>query len=177
MYAPGNSVTKFPYDRLVATGEVNREEWANIVRALWLDFTPDGKNPKKAPFARLLGVDITTLDNWLNCSVNVKEASVRQVADRTENNAMEWLIQVGYYTLDELPDRPQLPNAVVDEEMRAVLDDPTLTDAQKAMILEELDTWRAEDEQVIEVQRDRDKRRRLDRLHARIAHVRQDQHS
>lgn len=166
---PGNPVIHFRYDRLVATGEVNRQAWAQIVRDLWTEFTAPGKNPKKAPFARLLGVDPTTVDNWLDCAFDVKEASVRQVAERTGHNAMEWLIQVGYYSADELP---RYSSTVIDEEQRRVLDRDDLDAEQQAYILRELEKMRATDEELLALQRERDRRNRDAQVDSLIERIR-----
>lgn len=153
----------------MATGVVDREKWAGIIRALWREVTPDGKNPKKAPFARLLGVDPTTVDNWLDRAVDVKEASVRQVADRTGRNAMEWLIEVGYYSVAQMP---RFPDDVIDDEQRYVLDDPSIDDDQKAEILRALEEMRATDEQLLQAQRERDRRNRKAHIDSLIERAR-----
>lgn len=158
---PGNSVLHFRYDRLVATGVVNRQKWAQIVRSLWTESTPAGKNPKKATFARLIGVDPTTLDNWLGATVDVKEASVRQVASALGRNVMELLIEVGYYSVEELP---RYPDEVIDEEQRRVLERGDLDDGQKADILRALDEMRQTDEEALQQQRDRLRQYRDDRV-------------
>lgn len=162
---PGNSVVGFPYDRLVATGQVNRGEWANIVRELLTKFTKG----KKATFARMLGMDPKTIDNWLDGSVKVSEESIRHVAERTGHSAMEWLIQVGYYVVEDLPHQPT--DEEIDEEMRLVLDSD-LDDETKAQVLRELDAMRADDERLIVEQRERDKARRLRELAWRIDQAR-----
>jgi hypothetical protein len=155
----------FPYHRVVATGEVNRAEWARIVRGLLADLTKG----KKATLGRLIEKDPKTIDNWLLGSVRVSEESIRDVADRTGNNAMEWLVQVGYYQLGELPYQPT--DEEIDDEQRQVLDSD-LDDETKAAILQELDKMRAADERLLDEQRERDRQRRQRELAWRIEQAR-----
>lgn len=163
--APGNSVSGLPYDRLVATGEVNREEWARIVQEMLAEFTKG----KKATLARKLGMDPKTIDNWLSGSVKVSEESIRNAADRTGHNAMEWLIRVGYYQIGELPYQPT--EEEIDEEQRTVLESD-LDDETKAEILQQLEDMRTADERLIVEQRERDKQRRMRELSYRIEQAR-----
>lgn len=156
---------RFPYHRLVATGEVNREEWAKIVRGLLAEFT----RGKKATLARMLQKDPKTIDNWLAGAVKVSEESIRNVAELTNRNAMEWLIQVGYYQLGEMPYQPT--EEEIDEEQRRVRDSD-LPDDVKADILQQLEEMRAADERLIDEQRERDKQRRMRELAYRIEQAR-----
>lgn len=149
----------FRYDRLVATGEVDRAEWAKIVQDLLDEFT----RGKKATFARRVGVDPKTIDHWLNGQVRVSEESIRNVAKATDRNAMELLIQVGYYQADDLP-RPT--HEQMDAERRRVLDDPDLSVDQKAEILQALDEMEAADEALIQQLREKDRQRRAERVTA-----------
>jgi hypothetical protein len=148
----------FPYDSLVATGVVDREAWADVVRELLAEHTKG----KKATFARLVGFDPTTIGNWLRGDVAVSEASVRQVAERCGRNPMDLLIRVGFYRADQLPVR--LTEKQIDEEQQIVLDDPTIDDEQKAYILRELDAMRTSDERLLEDMRARDRERRRARI-------------
>lgn len=161
----GNAGRDFPYDSLVATGVVDRSAWAEVVREL----LPITKG-KKATLARLLGVDPKTIDLWLDCKVSVSEASVRQVADKTERNAMELLIRVGYYSLREMPFQP-VPDEILDEEIAVVLES-NLDDQTKAEIIRELERWRAEDRDIQERLAQRDKERRIEQLRQRIDQAR-----
>lgn len=161
-----NSVTDFPYHLLVA-GEVNREAWSAFVRE---DLLPLTKG-KKATLARLLGVDPKTIDLWLQGRVRVSEASVRQVAERTQRRAGDLLVRVGVYTLDDLP-AVTLTDEQIDEEQRRVLD-TDLDDEQKALILAELDAMRTDDERLLEEQRTRDRQRRQQRIAEMIDRARE----
>lgn len=154
----GTPVIGFPYDRLVATGEVDRAEWAKIVQGLLDEFT----RGKKATFGRLVGADPKTIDHWLQGKVRVSEESIRNVADKTGRNAMEWLIQVGYYTVDDMPPLPT--HEEMDAERRRIIEDDTLDDQQKAYILQEFDRMEEEDERMLAQLRERDRQRRIERL-------------
>lgn len=92
------------YDLLVAGGEVDRAEWASVIRGLLAELT----RGKKAPLARLLGFSERTIDRWLLGLVDVSEASVRQVAAKSGRSGMDLLIRVGFYTREEMPE-PVIP--------------------------------------------------------------------
>lgn len=155
---PGIPGIGFPYHSLVATGVVNRQEWADVVRELLAEFT----NGKKAPFARLVGVDVTTLGKWTRCDVSVSEAMVRQVAAKTNRNPIDLLIRVGFYTKEQMPTRDI--DDVIDDEIQLVLDNDELNDEQKAAIIKQLEAWRTEDKALQERLAERDKQRRVERL-------------
>jgi hypothetical protein len=150
-------VTRFPYHVGVADG-VNREEWAAIVRELLAEHTKG----KKAPFARLVKVDPSTVDNWLASRVQVSEDSVRQVAEAFGLSPIQLLIQVGRYSAAHIP--AGLAPEVVDEEQRRVIEDDSLSNEQKASILAQLEEMRDNDERLLAEQRERDKQRRLREL-------------
>lgn len=165
--------TRFPYDQLVASGLVDRGEWAGVVQELLdLEAAPAVEGGKrrthgaKTRFAAKVGIAVRTVDSWLHSEVDVKEASVRAVAAGYQLNAMDLLIRVGFYTVDELP---RISNAQIDDEQRAVLDHDDLDDEQKALILQELDAMRSDDERLLDEQRDRDRRRRQQRIAEMIA--------
>lgn len=168
-YAPGNSVSHFPYHQLVATGEMDRSEWAAIVQELLDELGPR----MKAKFARTLETDPKTIDNWLAGRVKVTEESIRKVAERTGHNAMEWLIRVGYYRVDDLPYRPDglTDEEITDEEQR-VIANADLDDETKKAIIDELEEMRAHDERLLEEQRERDKQRRMREIAWRIEQAR-----
>jgi len=79
------------YDRLVASGVVDRRRWAEVVRQL----IGVHANGKKATFAKLVGVDPRTVTDWLGGVYTVRDAMVRQVADRTGESALGLLVEVG----------------------------------------------------------------------------------
>ncbi len=153
---------RFRYDALMSSGVVDREKWAKVVAQLIADHT----RGKKATFARLVGFDPTTIGHWLRGTVAVSEASVRQVAERTGRNPMGLLIEVGVWSIDELPVRPT--EEEIDEEISMVLDAPGLDDQQKMLIIQELEAWRTEDRELQERLAARDKERRIAQLRERI---------
>lgn len=123
----------------------------------------DRAHGARTRFAEKVGVNVRTIGVWLAESVDVKEASVRAAARAYGLGEMELLIRVGFYSLDQLPERPAAPSKF-DAERQAVLDFPGLTDRQKKYILQELDRMEAEDEAAIEALRDKDRRRRMERV-------------
>jgi hypothetical protein len=166
--------TRSRYDRLVATGEVDRSAWAEVISDLLAEEAapPNKKHGAKTRFAAKVGVSVRTVDTWLRQEVDVKESSVRGVADAYGRKQMDVLIQVGFYSADELPYRPT--DDEIDEEQRRVLDaglDTKLT----AQLLHELDQMRADDERLIGEQRERDRQRRLREVTLRIDQARRDQ--
>lgn len=161
--------SRFPYDQLVAGGVVDRGEWARVVRELLdQEAAPAKEGGKlrthgaKTRFAAKVGIAVRTCDSWLRSEVDVKEASVKAVAEAYGLNAINLLIRVGFYTREEIP--PGLTNEQIDEEQRAVLELDDVDDQQKAMILQALEEMRQDDERILDEQRARDRRRRHERV-------------
>jgi hypothetical protein len=151
----------------VATGEVNREAWAEVVREL-INREAEERNRKhgaKTRFAAAAKVSVRTVDTWLRCEVDVKESSVRNVSEAYGLDVMELMIRVGFYAPSEMPYQPT--DEEIDEEQRQVIESD-LDDETKAEILRELDAMRAHDERLLEEQRERDKQRRMRELAWRI---------
>ena len=94
---------------------IDRSAWANLIRNA-LEAETRGK---KAPFARTIGFDVSTVDNWLAKSVEVRESSVRQVAERLGRDLREMLVEVGYYSRVEVGIE-DVPPLNVDEEVQRV---------------------------------------------------------
>jgi hypothetical protein len=155
----------------VATGEVNRQAWVEVVRELLAEEAEShGKSHgSKTRFAAKAGVSVRTVDTWLRQLVDVKEASVRAVAEAYGRDLMELLIRVGFYAVEQMPYRPT--DEEIDEEQRQVLESD-LDDDMKAEILQQLEEMRAADERLIVEQRERDKQRRMRELEYRIDRAR-----
>lgn len=145
----------------MANGVVDRGEWAQVVRELLDAETEIRKHGAKTRLAAKIRITTRTLDTWLAEDVDVKESSVRQVAEACGLDAMELLIRVGYYSLDQMP---RITHEQMDAERLAVINNPTLDDGQKAYILQALDEMEAADERLIEQQRERDRQRRAERV-------------
>lgn len=111
----------------MASGGIDREAWAKIVKSLRLAETKG----KTAPFARKIGVDSRTVDRWVRCEVDVKEENVRAVARALNRSPVELLVQVGLYRVDELAP-PALPNPYEDPIIREIMADPRWTEEQRA---------------------------------------------
>lgn len=147
---------RFPYHVRVA-GEVNRDEWAKVLREQMTVHTKG----KKAPFARLLSIDVSTLDNWLEGKVRVSDERVNQFAEAFKIPVIGLKMRLGIYGETDFPDdlRGKLSAEAVDEEQRKVLD-LNVDDETKMLILQQLEEWRAADDRILEEQRDRDRKRR-----------------
>lgn len=87
------------YDLTVATGTVDRAKWAAVVQRL-MDKHAKGR---KATLAKLVGVDPRTVTDWLTGTYAVREAMVRQVADRTGEAALDLLVEVGVFSANDIP--------------------------------------------------------------------------
>jgi len=88
----------------VGDRKVNREAWARTVANLIQSET----GGKKAPFARLVGVDPRTVDRWLKGEVDVSEESVRDVASALKRSPWGLLRAAGYYDERDLAGREQV---------------------------------------------------------------------
>lgn len=109
--------------------KVNREAWARTVRELIASET----GGKKAPFARLVGVDPRTVDRWLKGEVDVSEESVRDVASALRRSPMDLLLAAGYYDERDLAGR-QLAAATDDPAMQVILNADIPARAKQRMI-------------------------------------------
>lgn len=117
------------YPDPVAGRKIDRDAWARVLAAL-IDSETRGK---KAPFARLVGVDPKTVDNWLKGTVDVTEESVRRVARSTGQSPMDLLVQLGYYRADEV-NTPEPAPAQEDEEIQLIADSDLPPHLKRQMI-------------------------------------------
>ena len=90
---------KSEYAPTVTTGSVDKTRWVAVVQRL-MDKHAKGK---KATFAKLVGVDPRTVTDWLAGTYAVREAMVRQVADRTGEVALDLLVEVGVFSANDIP--------------------------------------------------------------------------
>lgn len=60
-------------------------------------------------FGAIVGVDRKTVGRWLAATVDVSEEKVRAVARALGIPAASLLVQVGYYSRDEMPPLEELP--------------------------------------------------------------------
>jgi hypothetical protein len=146
------------------SGEEIRDRWATVVQRI-LDEHCAGN---KSAFARRVVIDgrainPRTVYAWLRGDMDVRESSVRAVAEGFELNPLELLVEVGVYTPEQ---RARASAQEFDEERRLVLDSKELDNSQKAFILQEIDRMEAEDEAAIEQLRAKDRRRRAERVAA-----------
>jgi transcriptional regulator with XRE-family HTH domain len=142
------SGTHARYSLVVADdGSINRDAWAQLVA----DLIQRETKGKKLPFARKIGVDPRTVDRWLHQEVVVKEESVRAIARTLDLQAVDLLVQVGYYKLGELSP-PTLPDPREDPIIHEILADPRWTEDERTDLVQaqldriEADTQRRRDE-------------------------------
>lgn len=119
----------------MAQRRIDRDAWANVIA----DLIRRLHRGNKSAFARQVGITTRTLDRWLAASVDVSEASVRQIAERIGRNPLDLLVMVGYYRAEELiaapgePARPLMPELLV---ITNYLNDPAVSRAEKAVFEE-----------------------------------------
>lgn len=130
------------YDSLVATGEVDRAEWAKVI----FELRAEHARGKTVPFASLVKVNPRTVTHWLDKTVAVTEPRVRQVAEALSLNAMDLLIRVGFYSLAERYSAPEKEEPEVDEELSMILE-ADVDDVTKQMMIERLYELREQDKQ------------------------------
>lgn len=160
------------YHPVVANGVVDRQAWARVVRETWDAEIEIQKWGAKTRLASKIGVNVRTVDTWLAAAVDVKEASVRALAEAYELDVMGLLIEVGYYTREQMPVR--LTEEQIDEEQRYVLDRDDLNDEAKADILQQLDAMRSTDDAWIKEQQERNRARRQAEIDHLIQRARRD---
>lgn len=124
----------------VSERKIDRDAWSAVVQSL-IDSRTRGK---KAPFARLVGVDPRTIDHWLKATVDVAEVSVRRVARATGQHPMDLLVQVGYYEAAEFTRPDTAAEEAFDEEKDLILSAP-VSDQVKMKWLERLFELREQD--------------------------------
>lgn len=130
------------YDPLVATGSVDKAKWAAVVRRL-MDKHANGR---KATFGKLVGVDPRTVSFWLDEEYTVREAMVRQVADKTGESALDLLVEVGVFSAKDIP----VAGVAIEDKwiVELIQSSPKLSQAKKnALIAAELERARREREE------------------------------
>lgn len=110
---------------------VDRDAWAAVVQEL-IDRETRGK---KLPFARLVGVDATTVSRWLRREVAVSDDSVRAVARAIKHPPMDLLVKAGYYTPADIPP-PRAADPNDDPVIQAIMADPNWTEEQRSELVE-----------------------------------------
>lgn len=136
-----HSGTRVAYAAVMAERKIDREAWADLVATLINSKT----RGKKAPFARLVGVDPRTVTRWIVRDVDVSVESVSEVARAVGRNPVEMLAQVGYYRPEEV-NAPEPTPEQEDEEIRLIADSD-LPAQRKSDMIERLLQMREEDRQ------------------------------
>ncbi|MEU4781077.1 helix-turn-helix transcriptional regulator [Micromonospora sp. NPDC023633] len=88
----------------MAEGSIDRDAWAKVVTGLIAQETGTPAKPQgnKSRFAELVGVTYKTVLRWTQGASDVSEDSVRQVARALHISPLLLLVQVGYYTDEDL---------------------------------------------------------------------------
>lgn len=120
----------------------------SIDRAAWAETVQDLINTvskgNQAEFGRIVGVSARTINRWLTQDVDVAVDNVRAVARATRVRPTDLLVRVGYLTADEVNAGPNPP---LDPDVRrwmAILADPGVPFAQKALMREQMRIWAAQ---------------------------------
>jgi transcriptional regulator with XRE-family HTH domain len=90
--------TRVLYPDAVATPRIDRDAWASLVATL----IEQESGGNQTQFGAAVGVDRKTVARWLAGTVDVSEEKVRSVARALGLAARDLLVQVGYYSADEL---------------------------------------------------------------------------
>jgi hypothetical protein len=139
-------VTRVRYSLAMPGGRIDREAWARELAELIGRFDPGARWPgNKSAFSRRIEFTTRTIDRWLAQQTDVEPDSVRAVGDRlgmSEQQQVEMLTRIGYFTnAAVIPDgirieEPEVPDPYKDRVVRRILDDPTLTEEQRAALVQ-----------------------------------------
>ncbi len=133
--------TNVRYAGDMSARRINREAWAAEVQQLITEETAGNRSR----FAVLVGMSYKTVGRWLDCSVDVSEDSVRQVARALGINALDLLIRVGYYQPSDIqPAAPPVAAEVADDPALSAILETDLPPRYKARMIQRLTELRAE---------------------------------
>lgn len=136
--------THVMYPQLVAgtAREIDRAEWSRVILEL-LDAEAGGNRTR---LAEMVGVTYLTIKRWIDGSHSVSEDSVRAVARAFNMSAIDLLIRVGYYQVDELnAPGPAAANPILDE-ISALIKASPITPSEKRELHKQVAVKRAEAE-------------------------------
>jgi transcriptional regulator with XRE-family HTH domain len=131
------------YPQLVAAAarEIDRAEWSRVILEL-LDAEAGGNRTR---LAEMVGVTYLTIKRWIDGSHSVSEDSVRAVARAFNMSAIDLLIRVGYYQVDEL-NAPGPAAASSSDEIGALIQASPITPSEKRELNKQVAVKRAEAE-------------------------------
>lgn len=133
--------TNVHYAGDVSVRKINREAWAAEIKRLILEEAAGNRSR----FAALIGVSYKTVGRWLDCTVDVSEDSVRQVARELRINAMDLLVRVGYYQPSDIqPTAAPTPAEIEADPALRVIEDAAVPPRVKARMRERLYELRAQ---------------------------------
>lgn len=124
-------------------GRIDREAWARELNELIARFDPGPRWPgNKSAFSRRVVYTTRTIDRWLAKQTDVEPDSVRAVGERlgfSEREQVDLLTRIGYFTMPATANtpvaEPEIPDPYKDRVVRQILDDPNLTEAQRAALV------------------------------------------
>lgn len=132
-------------------------EWGRYLRRLTKD-----RNPTIKELAERAGLSRQTVSEYIRDGAeSITIGIVRAIARAAGDDFVNALLAAG-----------NIPRTPVDEEVRIVLDDPILDDETKMQLIQEFEAEREADDRLLSDLAQRDRTRRIARLHARLAQVR-----
>lgn len=116
-------------------GRIDREAWAHELTDLIARFDPGPRGDgNKSAFSRRIGLTTRTIDRWLSCQVDVSSDSVRAVAEALclpARERAELLAKIGFF----ITTMPAAPDPREDPIIREILDDPSWTEEERALLV------------------------------------------
>lgn len=132
-------------------------EWGKYLRRL-----TKNRKPTIKELAEKAGLSRQTVSEYIRDGAeSVTIGIVRAIAKAADDDFLNALLAAG-----------NIPRSELDEEARIILDDPLLDDETKMQLIQELEAERVADQTLLDEMARRDRTRRVERLHARVAQAR-----
>jgi hypothetical protein len=138
--------THVAYSLAMLGGRIDRDAWAEEINALIVRFDPGPRgHGNKSAFARRVGLTTKTLERWANRATEISTESARQVLDSLglpQSEQIELLTRVGYVEAGAMSFavhhavEPAVPDPYKDDVIRQILNDPGLTERQRAELVQ-----------------------------------------
>lgn len=139
--------------RMADAGEP-QHEWGRYLRRMIRE-----RELTVAKLAELAGMARQTIFEYIrDGGESVTVGSVRRIARALDDDFRNALLAAG-----------NIPLAAIDDEARMILDDPILPDEVKMELIQELEAERQTDQRLLDEMARRDRNRRVERLHVRVA--------
>lgn len=144
----------YPQPMVAAGREIDRAEWSRVILEL-LDAEAGGNRTR---LAEMVGVTYLTVKRWIDARNTVSEDSVRAVARAFNMSAIDLLIRVGYYQIDELAPAPAVvgpAKGAPTDEIRDLIDAAAITPSEKRELHKQVALKRAEAEAALKADTER----------------------